>query len=288
MSYNNININNLAGVVVLYFPESNVYENINSYANSLSKLFIIDNTDNESFLLKFNTQKIPNNSEYIKFNENLGIAKALNFAAEKAISEGFFWLLTMDQDSKFEKNTLNMLFFEINKFKSVLDIGIFTPNYKITNKFNSVEKSEALIVITSGNIIQLSNLKRINFFNELLFIDYVDYDICLRFNFEGFRVIIFNNIFFYHSLGDTHNQRNKFLFLNPTNHSALRRYYITRNRLYLLKKYKNIFKDYYSNEIWSIVKEYIKILLLENNKIEKLKMSYLGFLDFKKSRFGKF
>ena len=90
----------LAGVVILYNPESEVVKNIETYAGNLDKLFIIDNSENPNTDVATQFEKIKN-ATYIPHYDNQGIASRLNEAAHIAISQGFTHLLTMDQDSSF-------------------------------------------------------------------------------------------------------------------------------------------------------------------------------------------
>ena len=44
----------------------------------------------------------------------------------------------------------------------------------------------------------------------------------------------------YHSLGESQSVKSIFGKFNTSNHSALRRYYMTRNRFYTWEKYKDL------------------------------------------------
>ena len=88
----------ICGTVVLYNPLENVKDNILSYLDLLDKLYVVDNSVNQD-----NQYLLPSSNKivYINNKDNLGIAKALNIAFERAIKDGYTWVLTMDQDSKF-------------------------------------------------------------------------------------------------------------------------------------------------------------------------------------------
>ena len=47
------------------------------------------------------------NSLYIPNRSNMGIAKATNIGCQKALSDGFKWIMTMDQDSSWDFEELN-------------------------------------------------------------------------------------------------------------------------------------------------------------------------------------
>ena len=90
------------GVVVLFKPDDKMLDNINSYLGDLKKLYVVDNTPGGDISDRFNDKKI----KYIPLKENKGIAYALNVGAKEAIKDGADWLLTMDQDSCFEKGAV--------------------------------------------------------------------------------------------------------------------------------------------------------------------------------------
>ena len=96
------------GVVVLYNPDDSVVDNIETYLNNLRQLYVIDNSPspNEGILdiLRSNERIV-----LISNKNEGGIARALNIAADLALKAKAHWLLTMDQDSKFEKEGLDTL-----------------------------------------------------------------------------------------------------------------------------------------------------------------------------------
>ncbi|HRI19294.1 MAG TPA: glycosyltransferase, partial [Panacibacter sp.] len=96
----------IAGAVILYYPDENITRHILSYIHVLDKLYVADNSENKNNALFEQIIKIKN-VVYLHDGENKGIASRLNQAAKLAIEEGCEWLLTMDQDSYFEKNTVD-------------------------------------------------------------------------------------------------------------------------------------------------------------------------------------
>lgn len=269
----------ICGVTVLYNPTKEIFKNINSYLDGVDKLYLVDNSEKENNFLKEKLIKFSSKIEYIKMNGNEGIAKALNVAKNKAIDEKFSWLLTMDQDSKFENDDfIKMLKLSKKIFNE--KIAIFSPFHKMPNSvFVDDEITEREIVMTSGNLLNLKIAREIGDFEESFFIDEVDHDYCLKIRKQNYKIIVLNKIILNHNLG---NMKNYKIFA-VTNHNYIRRYYITRNRCYMIKKY-NFLKN---NYIGYILKDSIKILLTEKDKIRKLKMTYLGIRDFKNGITGK-
>ena len=83
-----------------------------------------------------------------------------------------------------------------------------------------------LVVMTSGNIINLDIYKCVEGFKEWMFIDCVDFEYGLNIRKHGYTIKQINTVFLDHELGNYEIKYflNKKIFCD--NHSALRRYYI--------------------------------------------------------------
>lgn len=270
------------GVVVLY--NSNIQEvvsNIDSYIEILEKLYIIDNSEKENYmkLKRYIQDKIK--IEYIWLRENKGIAKALNIGKTLAMNEGADYLLTMDQDSSFEDNFKEMVKWVSENEVLMKEIVIVSPLHDI--KKNKVQKKtiieEKETVMTSGNVLNLKLIKEIGDFNEEFFIDEVDHEMCYRVREKGYKVVCLNSIKLNHRLGDLKD----YYFFMLTNHNYIRKYYMTRNKLFMIKKFPKLKKKY----VAGIFKDFIKIIFFEKDKIRKIKYFFRGIKDFYKSKTGK-
>lgn len=280
----------LAGVVVLYNPDDKVVNNINSYINSIEKLYLVDNSDKENSF-NYKNSKV----EYISNGKNLGIAKALNIGATRAIKDGFDWLLTMDQDSSFNNNDIQKMKIFLEKIKEdefiqeitstkIETIGLISPLHITAMNSNDISKGidSPLNVMTSGNIINLKAYKKIGGFKDWFFIDGVDFDYCLNLRKHNYEIVRLNYIRLKHNLGNAVYKKVLFKQFYSLNHSPVRRYYMVRNRHYLYDMYKNEFPDYCKLELSRTKREAFKILICEKNKLKKLKAMYKGYRDYKK------
>lgn len=270
------------GVVVLYNPNiSEITNNINSYIEELDKLYMIDNSEKENYIKLESYIKNKRNIEYIWLGENKGIAKALNFGKNKAINEDVNYFLTMDQDSSFKNNFSKMIEWIIKNEDLMKEVAIISPIHSIkekeTQKKNEVEEKE--IIMTSGNVLNLELIKKIGDFNEDFFIDEVDHEFCYRIREKGYKVLCLNDIELNHKLGNLKNYK----FFSVTNHNYIRRYYITRNRLYMIKKFPEVKRKY----LFNIFFDFFKIIFFEDDKKRKIKYFILGIKDFYKNKKGK-
>jgi rhamnosyltransferase len=276
----------VAGVTVLHNPDKEVISNIESYLNQVECLYIIDNS--EEIKPFINIMKTFPQVKFLLNKGNIGIAAALNKAADQAIVDGFDLLLTMDQDSEISADLVRKMIVEFEKDKKIGILSPFVIHIKnpIKPLFKGLER--IIVAMTSGCIIKLSAYKEIGKFLEKLFIDYVDNEFCLRMQLNGYKVLQLNSVFVYHKLGDMESRYFLFWKVYPTNHSALRWYYRTRNRLYVYKNYKNQFPNYVKYDKKVFLNFCFKILLYEKEKLKKIKMTILGYRDYKKDKFGKF
>jgi len=280
--------NKLAGVVILYNPESQkTLQNILSYAAGLDKLYILDNSENQQENWEELAKRVGDHVEYIKYGENEGIAKRLNIAANKAISDGYSYLLTMDQDSSFAPGVFDNYLKEIAAC-SISQVGQYGVNFQL--QFTPIQTQPQLVLslITSGSIISLACYQNIGPYNEGLFIDFVDAEFSYRVNANGLKVVQFTNIILTHQIGDRVLGRSfKTFKVTPRIiHSPIRVYYIVRNGLYLIFKASNLTaearRDIFKN-----------LRVLKNNYIyhPQLFKIYLftifGIIDFVRNKMGK-
>lgn len=275
----------LAGVVVLYNPDQKVINNINSYIDELDALYLVDNSSADNSTL-FMNEKV----EYIPLRKNTGIAHALNVGAKKAIDHNFRYLLTMDQDSMFEKDALKNM-------KSIIDaddekdqVGIYSPFHKTAISEPVPEElfTSPLVVMTSGNIINLDIYKCVEGFKEWMFIDCVDFEYGLNVRKHGYTIKQINTVFLDHELGDYEIKHvfNKKIFCD--NHSALRRYYIVRNSFYLYDMYHDDYPDYCQAVVKQAKQSFFYATVFEKHGFKKLIYMIRGYRDYRRGKKGEY
>ena len=284
----------VAAIIVSYNPDSNLFDSINLLLNQVEKVIIVDNGSKEKYvkyIKSINEDKI----EIILNKENLGIATALNIGVRKALENGYEWILTMDQDSKASPDMVKKMF---NVYNSINreernDILSIFPNF-VDERIQSIEENSNMnsyeyvdADITSGNLLRKEVFEKVGFFDDSLFIDLVDTDFCMRLNEKGIKMIKIRDAVLYHSLGESKTIKGILGSFNTSNHSALRRYYMTRNRFYIWEKYKGLNSFTLNRDKKLFKKEFVKIILGEKDKVNKIKMVLRGYKDYKKGIKGK-
>jgi rhamnosyltransferase len=233
----------IAAAVILYHPTESALTNMDTYQDYVQKVFVFDNSEKETAIRQMVQQK--NNIEYHQDFENKGIATRLNQACEKAIDEGYDWLLTMDQDSFFSPDSLAFYLKCFSEYSAKEKVAVFGTRYQRQHKTSLpvCAARETLNLITSGMLVNLKHFKDLGGFDEALFIDSVDHDYIIRAKKRDLSAIEFSNIFILHQLGTlVYRSSIKTLYLvkkTKVVHSPLRCYYIYRNMLYLQKKFEN-------------------------------------------------
>ena len=263
--------------IVLYNPElERLMENIDAIYFQVDYLIIVDNdSKNQLEIRQLVKNKYPSCS-YICNSSNMGIAYALNQIIRESQRLQCSWVLTLEQDSVCCTDL-------INRYKSIAfsdeKIGIVTCNFRDRNIDLPLEQEkgckEVDFCITSAAFTNVVAVCNVGGFDERLFIDMVDYDICYNLRRFGYKIIKIDFCGFTHEVG----KGTEIDFLGRKrivyNHSSLRKYYWARNSIYLVRKYKlNPLKG-----IVRIMKRMGYTLLFENEKIKKCHSMIKGILD---------
>ncbi|MBE6095224.1 MAG: glycosyltransferase family 2 protein [Schwartzia succinivorans] len=242
----------VAAVVILYHPDVKTVENVLSYANAVDQVYLYDNSEtSHEHLFRHLTQQL--NCVYIFNGNNRGIGAAINETARMAESEGADWLFTFDQDSKADAEMVP----QMRKYIESIDyrdcIGIVAPRIVSpidTRPDDSYIQEEPYImyvstVIQSGALHNLSAFKKVGGYDERLFIDYVDFDYCVRCRLAGFVIAKIPGAAIYHqedSPFEVQEINGSKRFMGK--YSPQRYYYQCRNMLYCKERYRDTAPDF--------------------------------------------
>jgi rhamnosyltransferase len=282
----------IAGCVILFHPEAAVVSNVQTYCTGVDTLFVIDNspTDNQPLIASINS--LSDKIVYHSMGGNKGLSAALNFACRLALDLQFDWILTMDQDSSFLDNDLANLIEGVQTAENSFErIGILSPYHVVSEQFNRQETgrfTEARFVMTSGNLLNLRAMSETGPFEEKLFIDCIDMDYCLRLRKRGYHIVQDNSVRLNHSLGNFKEGKILALPVGYSNHSPLRRYYITRNRLYLIKRYIGFDPALCWLQLRATLGDMARVLLFEKEKSLKFRAMLTGLWHSLTNHYGKY
>lgn len=267
----------MAGIVTFNPDMERLKENLEAVlAESVDHLLIFDNnSENIDAIRRIAEQK------QIKLYENktnAGIASALHYIMEYAISKQFDWVLTLDQDSVLLPGLVD----QYRKYAVQLkDAAMLTCSIQDRNFSDDTMQTdnvhEIIRCITSAAFTSVPCYSQTTGYDESMFIDYVDFDMCYTLEEAGFKIYQIPFIGLLHEVGSGRNVS----FLGKQyivyNHSAFRKYYLVRNSIYCAKKhpqFDSLFKT--KLRVW---REMLFVLLYENNKREKLYRMCKGYFD---------
>lgn len=272
--------------VIVSYNSDKVFRCYESIKNQVDFTIIVDNgTKDKEIVSKIEKTASENNKlKVILLAENLGIAAALNKGAFYAKDNGFDWILTLDQDSEIPQGSVSKIMADFNSLESSTKEKCAIVAYKYCERDidtkpteeNTEKFSKVRHIITSGNIIKLSALDRIGYFNEKLFIDHVDNDLDLRLRKNGYILLESKRYAVIHELGTAKKEKHYLI----TNHSPIRRYYISRNSVYIFKNYFFFEPKFVSKLLRNcIFKDIHKITFYEKEKFKKYKYICIGIFD---------
>ena len=278
----------VAAVVIAYHPPAAILQNIAALAAQVSHVVVVDNTPSSKASDVLRELERDRACTVIRNGKNLGIAAGLNIGIRHAIAQGFSWILTLDQDSRVSDKYVEAMMAGYEEAAGHSRVGMLCPLYldsRLNIEIPKLRGSDGNITgcLTSGSMIQAAVFELLGPFEEPLFIDYVDYEYCMRMRLMGFKIIGCRDAVLLHSLGHITLHRILGRELPVTNHNPKRRYYIHRNRLVLIRRYLASDKDWAITELKALVLDSMMVLWAEDKKIAKagymLRALYDGMLN---------
>lgn len=274
-----------------YEPSGSLEKNVEALRHQVDHVVIVNNGSPDAYLTKIDDIAQSFSCTVIRNGRNLGIAAALNIGVAHARTENCNWVVLFDQDSTVNSNYVQSMLGTYRQTPEPLAVGVISPRY-IDRHFSFCmppfkdRRGHILAVMTSGSMVPVEVFDRCGHFDESLFLDYVDNEFCLRIRKAGYSIIESERAELLHSLGKTSITRCLAWKLVATNHSAVRRYYITRNRVWLYRHYYNKDFAWCWRDARSMAEDLVKILVLEDNTGTKLRNTFLGIKDAVQGRLG--
>lgn len=271
----------LLGVVVLFYPKADVWSNIETYISGVDNLILWCNSPIE--INPFPQEKVIIMGD----GENIGLGKALNEAVLYGINNGYTHLLTMDQDSSFMYNSFFDYKFGVENCVN-RSIFLFSPEiYDDYSKDLAIDDVDNIsVAITSGSIFNIEVFKKVGFFKDDFFIDAIDVEFSFRIKAHGLGIGRLKKGKLKHCLGNRISVPFLWGQLVSLNYSPIRTYYIIRNHIVI----KRMYPDF---QIYDFFKEMffrrlVRIILIEKDKMLKIKLLYLGLYHGFINKLGKY
>lgn len=181
-------------LITLFKPSEQNAEKIKDLSKYVDKVFLCDNSGENKGELFSEIE----NAIYINNQSNLGLSAAYNAALR---DPKYGWndndfIIFFDQDSSVSQKHIEKLVHIYQKLERQMDkVGCLGPAYfNSANDQVEVVKGKEIFdrtyevnrIITSSMLIRYSLLKGVGFFNDSVFLDYADWDLCWRLRKAGY------------------------------------------------------------------------------------------------------
>jgi rhamnosyltransferase len=297
----------IASVTVAYNGESLLARHLDALlgqSRPLDKIIVVNNASTDG-TLRLLAERYPQVT-VLDLPTNTGVgggyASGLSFAMEKKNHD---WVWLFDQDSAPGQDCLERL---IKGLESLGDraenVAVLAPvcihpetglSYpgllwrdgwqKPTEESSSPPMWFVDAVISSGTLVRSEAVKLAGLPRADFFIDYVDFEYCLRLRRHGYDIVVVRDSLLHHQVGEPRQVKFAGFSLAWADHVPWREYYLTRNEIFTLRAYCPTWGARFS-VARRLLRHGVSILLFGSEKVACLKMIYLGVLDGRAGRLG--
>lgn len=294
----------VGAVIVTYNPSlTSVNRLLMSIYASLEKIMIVDNGSRNVAEIKQLSAGFPN-STVLSLQQNKGIGFAQNRGIEALLKDKEIEAVVLfDHDSHPENDMIENLQSDYSKLKKKgFKVGAVGPVFidprtnnqypipvfsgftlkKIYPEPENFCPVDTSFLIASGCFIPKETIQLVGLMNEEFFIDYIDIEWSFRAQLNGLSLYTCPSAKMHHQVGD---QRLKVLGREISIHSPLRRYYLARNSI-LMIRLRYINWRYKVRELAYSVSRVFVYLMLVDNKRSYLRHILQGWYDGLRGRTG--
>jgi len=221
----------ILAVVVSFNGVATLRQTVEALRPQVGEVCVVDNgSDATSAELLDLLEGLPGVS-VIRLGSNRGIGAALNVGVGRARETGRTWLLTMDQDSVVDGGMVAAYQRAVAN-----DPGLVSLTPKVGAPPSDGPTEVVASAITSGNLVRVGVCDEVGGYDESFFIDAVDFDFSLRVRRAGHQIGRVPSAVMHHQLGEERDVP-PLLRRVYSEHSPRRRYYISRNVLYMAQRH---------------------------------------------------
>jgi GT2 family glycosyltransferase len=141
------------------------------------------------------------------------------------------------------------------------------------------------MVISSGSLVRREAIEAVGLPRADFFMDFVDYEHCLRLRRHGFKIAVVSDSHLDHVLGDPSHQKILGRSTHWTDHAPWRVYYMIRNEVFTIWEYYPSWRNK-GFVLYRFARHALFLLLLGRYKFDCLRMMWRGFWDGRARRLG--
>jgi len=272
-------------VLVTYNPNlDDLFKNIQQFIDGVASVVLVDNASTIDIQSKLNDYCLRNDKVKLlsmQTNDGIGAAQneAIRFILSQKNDEGEF-LLFFDQDSYLTSEQIYKLAKHFDdEFKQNPALALLGA----TTNANVEDNGRQLVqhIISSGSLTTLSVFKTIGYFDEELFIDFIDFAWCWKAKKLGYHVMVDNSVLLHHQ---TSGHLPTIFGKGIDNPSRL--YYVYRNAIIALKRYSDSLSFRWQWYRHLFLKAAFQ-LIFASDRLYRTKMIMSGVIDGVRGKTGK-
>lgn len=282
----------IAALMTVYHPSDDMRDHAYRIAQQTDLVYICDNSPVSNHLL---FADLAENIRYVPFLENLGLSQAFNKVLKDPDIpwQDSDYVIFFDQDSAVEPGHIATMVEQYRQLAAAgHSPGCLGPVYFNTSsgqveipkaKTKLTETTYAVSsIITSSMLCTYGSLREIGFWDEHVFLDMADWELCWRMHDFGKQCCLTNAVILQHTLGSGEKKIGPFRLRVG---QPLREYYQIRECLYLLGQRHTPLKYRIRFVAMLLVRSPLHLLFLDHRK-ERLHYITRGFRDFFRGKTG--
>ncbi len=277
--------------IVTFNPDvENVRKAVGFLKSQVDGVFLFDNYSNPQ--IRSGLQDVEREFPGFMFlnlsprHENVGVA--INQCIKPAREKGAEWVIYFDPDSLASTDLVAKMHEAHDAMPQEVQkhIGAVAPNHT-TLKGLAFPPGKPFLTngaIMSGMLIKASTFDKIGYVSEIVSLDGVDGEFCIRMQRAGLKTLTVPSVILQTTIGNPTLRKLFWIKAEILNQKPYRYYTMARNFTWMfVRNYKTyiIGNEDWPSAIWAVIipRYMIKMLFFEDRRWEKLKLYFLGTFD---------
>lgn len=275
----------VCAIIVTYRPAADFAGYLEAIRAQFRPVIIVDNGSSGA-TLDMLRGLAGANVVLLEQGRNTGLGAALNAGVREARARGFRWSVLFDQDTLPTGDMMASFAAILAEHPAAERIAVIGSRFRDRNRPATTPEREnppvsgrpwvdKRRVITSGSLLSLAAFEALGPFREDLFIDSIDHEYCHRAKQGGWSIVQTTATLLSHSVGSYRRHSLLGMTVWRSHHSAMRCYFMTRNRMLLARE-----RGQYGKLVrggFRALKDAGLILLFEADKTAKIRATLCGY-----------
>jgi rhamnosyltransferase len=279
-------------------------ESLRRQSQELDEIVVVDNASTDETLHFLASECTEVTVLHLPANGGVGggLAAGLAYAA---LEKKYDWVWIFDQDSVPAPNALERLLSglqhldDAEETTAILAPVCVNPETGMTypalswrgSRFVTIPVSPTQpvtfvdMVISSGSLMRREAIVEVGLPRKDFFIDFVDYEHCLRLRRHGFRIAVVRDSMLEHAIGAPTTLNILGRDKSWADHAPWREYYMARNEVFTIWQYRSELATK-AFVLYRLARHALGILLFGKRKVKCFRMIWTGILDGQAGRLG--